>query len=119
MAKQVDSLKVNERLYRQIAKVLDDLEQRGDELTIRDRIAALVAVGRIQTIFVSLRKEHQDDGNAGSAVRKYSGAFTAKAPNATRSRKKAAGRTKTRPEPDTDELRDSIWGDDDADDLAS
>jgi len=106
MAKPVDSLKVNERLYRQIAKVLDDLEQRGDELSIRDRIAALVAVGRIQTIFVSLRKEHQDDDNAGSAVRKYSGAFAGKsAAHGTRKRKAASRAASAEPDP--------IWDDDD------
>ena len=117
MAKPVDSLKVNERLYRQIAKVLDDLEQRGDELTIRDRIAALVAVGRIQTIFASLRKEHQEDDNAGSAVRKYSGAFAAKAKNGTSSRKKATRRSSD-DEDNYNPGADVSWDDGDSDDAA-
>ena len=109
MTKNADTLKVNERLYRQIAKVLDDLEQRGDELTIRDRIAALVAVGRIQTIFVGLRKEHQEDDNAGSAVRKYSGAFAQ--PKAAHGAGKRAKATRSaKPAPDPIEID---WDDDD------
>jgi hypothetical protein len=110
MAKPIDALKVNERLYRQIAKVLDDLEQRGDELTIRDRIAALVAVGRIQTIFVSLRKEHQEDDNAGAAVRKYAGAFKAKAAHGVGRRKKATRSAARASEQPDDPIQ---WDDDD------
>lgn len=92
--KPLDPLNVNERLYRQVAALLDQLEKERD-LGLRERIAALVAVGRIQTIFVALRKEGAHDGPAaGSAVRKYASAF---ASHAGGRRKKGAGR----PQPDT------------------
>lgn len=108
--KDLDPLRVNSRLYKQIAKVLDDLEHHSDELTMRDRIAALTAVARIQTVFVGLRKEHKDDDNAGSAVRKYAGAFAAK--NASR-RRAATARAAVEPEPEQFD-----WGDDDGGDAA-
>ena len=76
--KPVDRLNVNARLYNQIAKLLDDLEEQDaeDPLDIKTRIAALIAIGRIQTVFVGLRKENRDGGpGAGSAVRKYARAF--------------------------------------------
>ena len=77
--KPVDRLNVNARLYNQIAKLLDDLEEQDaeDPLDIKVRIAALIAIGRIQKMFMDLRKEHLDGDprTAGSAVRKYSRAF--------------------------------------------
>jgi hypothetical protein len=82
-----DPLNVNARLYRQISKLLDDLEKKPkydddgnitDGVTTRERIAGLVAIARIQTVFVGLRKEIAGGrGSAGSAVRKYSKAFDA------------------------------------------
>jgi hypothetical protein len=89
MTKQnADPLNVNARLYRQVSKLLDDLEappvKRGrgkdakeeDAVTMRERIAALTAIARIQTIFIQLRAEdNPDERRAGSAVRRYSGAF--------------------------------------------
>jgi hypothetical protein len=110
MAKIFDPLDVNGRLYRQIGKLLSQLEE-AEDLGIRDRIAALVAVGRIQTIFVGLRKENQGDPDAGSAVRKYSGVF--KTDHATGGRKKATGTTAPKPTPDIDP-----WSDDDDDPAA-
>jgi hypothetical protein len=72
-----DPLKINERLYKQIGKLLDDLEgdDRDDVMTTPQRIQALIAVGRILTIFASLKKADYDYGNTGSAVRKYAAAF--------------------------------------------
>ena len=72
-----DPLKINERLYKQIGKLLDDLESqdRDEVMTTPQRISALIAVGRILTIFASLKKQDYDYGNTGSAVRKYAAAF--------------------------------------------
>src|SRR5580698_442366 len=44
-------------------------------MTTPQRISALIAVGRILTIFATLRKSDFDYGNSGSAVRKYAAAF--------------------------------------------
>lgn len=73
-----DPLKINERLYKQIGKLLDDLEREDREeiMTTPQRISALIAVGRILTIFAALRKGDYDYGNTGSAVRKYAAAFS-------------------------------------------
>lgn len=88
-----DPRAVNSRLYEQIARLLDELEDAdvNQKLDIKERIAAIIAIGRIQTIFVGLRKENRDGPtrSSGSAVRKYSKAFTA---NAGRGRKTTAGR---------------------------
>ena len=72
-----DPLKINERLYKQIGKLLDDLESqdRDEVMTTPQRISALIAVGRILTIFATLKKQDYDYGNTGSAVRKYAAAF--------------------------------------------
>lgn len=77
--RELDPLQVNNRLYRQLSVLLTQLEE-GDEDTVsmRERIMALATIARIQAVFVGLRKEHQDDGSAGSAVRKYASAFQAK-----------------------------------------
>lgn len=87
----LDALDVNGRLYRQISKLLDQLDE-GDEgaepITIRERIAALVAIGRIQVMFMGLRKEDRGDSSGGTKVRKYSTAF--QAANANRRGKTAA-----------------------------
>jgi hypothetical protein len=75
-----DPLQINSRLYAQIGKLLDDLEAKDvkNNLDIKERIAALIAIGRIQTIFVGLRKENISGTGSGSAVRKYSRAFAKK-----------------------------------------
>ena len=75
--KSTDPLNINDRLYKQIGRLLDDLESddRDDVMTTPQRISALIAVGRILTIFASLRKGDYDYGNSGSAVRKYAAAF--------------------------------------------
>lgn len=86
-----DPLSVNSRLYNQIGKLLDDLEaaDRDDRMTMPQRISALIAIGRIQTIFQGLRKGDHD-GSAGSTARKYAAAFAK--PNAT-----GRGRAASRP----------------------
>lgn len=76
-SKPTDPLDINGRLYAQIGRLLDDLEadDRDDRMTTPQRISALIAVGRILTIFAALRKGDFDYGNSGSAVRKYAAAF--------------------------------------------
>jgi hypothetical protein len=74
----LDPLNVNERLYRQIARLLDQLETEDAEggITIPQRINALIAVGRVQIMFANLRKAAANEsGDPGSEVRKYSAAF--------------------------------------------
>ena len=76
----LDPKSINQRLYDQVDVLLKQLERGGDEIvTLKERIAALIAIGRVQIMFVGLRKEKFDDdaGRAGSAVRKYAGAFAA------------------------------------------
>lgn len=78
MAHDLDPLNVNQRLYRQIARLLDDLEKADTEegITIPQRINALIAVGRVQIMFANLRKAAANEsGDPGSEVRKYTQAF--------------------------------------------
>lgn len=71
-----DPLNVNARLYQQISVLLEQMEDKNADkkLTIRERIAALTAIGRIQVLFVGLRKERSSVGS-GASVKKYTGAF--------------------------------------------
>ena len=75
--KSGDPLDINGRLYNQIGKLIDDLESadRDEVMTTPQRIQALIAVGRVLTIFAALKKSDYDYGNSGSAVRKYAAAF--------------------------------------------
>lgn len=77
-ANAADPLDINVRLYRQVAALLDDLEAADleERMTIPQRISALIAIGRIQIMFNTLRKGAFDAGYAGSAVRKYATAFS-------------------------------------------
>lgn len=120
-----DPLAVNPRLYRQLARLLDDMEQGDDAnlreklegllndkratdatlrpriealledagvgLTTRERIAALTAIARVQTVFAALRG-HADEPERGAAVRKYSAAFQRPAADAGH-RRKASSRS--------------------------
>jgi hypothetical protein len=83
-----DPLQINARLYRQVSRLLDDLEAppvkkgRGkdaeevEKVTVRERIAALTAIARIQQAFIVLRAEESgNERKSGSAVRKYASAF--------------------------------------------
>jgi hypothetical protein len=107
MTENLDPKNINGRLYDQISKLLDQLESKN--VTLRERVAALIAVGRVQTIFMGLRKERRDPDLAGSKVRQYSGQFAA---NAARQRGSAA---RPAPEPADDEWTD-IESDDEPDD---
>jgi hypothetical protein len=88
----LDPENINGRLYKQVAALLTQLEA-GEHITIKERIAALVAIGRIQTIFVGLRKEKNADESAGSTVRKYATAFKN---DAGRGKKRARGGSRAR-----------------------
>jgi hypothetical protein len=104
-----DQHNINERLARQVSKLLEQLEQ-GEHITLRERFQSLMAIARIQYVFVTLRKEKFDEPAAGASVRKYQTAFSK---NDARGRKKIARsavavRPEHEPEPD--------WVSDDSDD---
>lgn len=64
-------------MYRQVAKLLDQLEAQDvleDGVTVPQRISALIATGRIMKMMQDLRKGNFNYG-AGSAIDKYSAAF--------------------------------------------
>ena len=106
--KVADPLKINERLYKQISELLKDVEDRGEDITMRERVAALIAIGRVQTIFIALRKEHKDSPDAGATVRKYSGAFAAKNANARRAKNARAAAVAVAHDPDDDAIDDAL-----------
>jgi len=76
--KNLDPQNISSRLYNQVGVLLDQLEG-GTGVTIKERYMALAAIARIQAIFQAIRiKDGKDDEPAtGSAVRKYSTAFSA------------------------------------------
>lgn len=103
-----DPLQVKARLYTQIGELLHQLEGATDEpITVRERIAALVAIGRLQDLLIEKGKD--EDDVAGSAVRKYESAF--RKTNGVGGRKKISRSTAG----DKLELEsDSGWSDDDS-----
>ena len=106
---RTDSLNINARLYRQVGEMLTQLEE-GEHITLKERIAALIAIGRIQVIFMGLRKEKVEDNVvAGSKVRKYAAGF--KAHDASR-RKTASGHS-IEPDDDDNTLSVILGGSDD------
>jgi hypothetical protein len=72
-----DPLDVNHRLYLQLGRLLDDMERLDAEetMTFPQRVAAMIAIGRVQKMFADLRKADFNAG--GSEIRKYAAAFTA------------------------------------------
>ena len=78
-----DPEQVNQRLYKQVSVLLRQLEDDDPDegmITIRERIAGLIAIGRIQQLFITMRKATGDVG-AGSTVKKFAAAFSS--PDAT------------------------------------
>jgi len=71
-----DPDQVNQRLYKQVSALLQQLEEKDSrsKVTMRERIAALIAVGRIQQLFIAMRKASGDVGS-GSTVKKYTATF--------------------------------------------
>ena len=101
----LDPKSINSRLYNQVDAMLEALEDPEAHITLKERIAALIAIGRIQVIFMGLRKEKLDDNaGAGSAVRKYAGAFKADDPR----ERKTRPRPGPSPNADDDDLSDLI-----------
>jgi len=101
-----DPLDLNTRLYHHISKLLDELNSDdAGPITLRERIAAIIAIGRLQVMFMSLRKETTDDHASGSTVRKYTTAFK----DGSRGRKAITGPS---PEPEPD-IADLLGSDDD------
>jgi len=82
---------VNDRLAAQIDLLLDDLESNTLDITFPQRLSALVAIGRIQTIFLTLRIKEPQGGGTGTSVRKFAEAF-AKPPTDAGRRGKAKPR---------------------------
>jgi hypothetical protein len=110
---------VNKRLYMQVSALLTQLEERESraKITMRERIAALIAVGRLQQVFAALRKANPHDPNRGSQVRKYASAFE---PDAARRRKADAGSSERAESEPVDWFdRDDVAPDDVTDDFDS
>ena len=106
---ELDPLNINGRLYKQIGKLLDDMEaaDRDEKMTMPQRINALIAVGRVQTIFSNLRKASADDPERqGASVRKYAEAFSANAAN-----RRAPGARPTEPDDPAGEIGDELGPD--------
>ena len=113
ISRPVDPHNINARLQNQVAQLLTQLEE-GEHITLRERVQALVAIGRVQIMFVGLRKEKADEPDRGSAVRKYASAFAA---NDARRRKAGAGSLEAVRAEDA-EIAAAFGGDDDGDDAA-
>lgn len=107
MASNLDPLNVNVRLYNQVSEILHELEH-GPNITLKERITALVAIGRIQVLFTTLRKERISDPGTGSTIRKYAAAFKA---NDARGRKKIAGAVAALAVADESESAIDDWSD--------
>jgi len=88
-----DPLDIRPRLYRQLGKLLDDMEaaDRDETMTFPQRLNAMLALGRVLVMFSGLRKADADLGGTdpGSKARAYSAAF--KAPYGARRRTSGAG----------------------------
>ena len=92
-----DYLNLNQRLYEQVSRLLKDLEE-DTEVTIRERIAALIAIGRVQYMCSTMRTR-DDEPEPGSKVAAYGSAFRAKT-NVARARKGNSRPTIVPPPPD-------------------
>jgi hypothetical protein len=88
-----DPLDIKPRLYRQLGRLLDDMESadRDDTMTFPQRINSLIAVGRVLVMFSGLRKAEMAFGgaNPGSKVQRYAAAFAA--PDGARQRAPGPG----------------------------
>lgn len=104
-----DPLTINQRLYHQISELLHQLEDNPD-IDVKTRYMALMAIARMQAVFVALRKEKIDEPNRGSAVRKYAGAFKT---NGASGRKAITRQPEPEPDDDNTSLDSIIDGSDD------
>ena len=105
-----DPLDLNWRLYKQLGRLLDDMEaaDRDDTMTFPQRISAMIAVGRVQKMFQDLRKGDFSVG-AGTAIDKYAAAFAAT--DATGGRKPNTGSASDAFEFDSPEPGDPDYSD--------
>jgi hypothetical protein len=110
---RMDPQNVNARLYRQLTILLDQMERQELTMTFSQRLSALIAVGRIQIMFMSLRKEGKDD-DAGTAARAAAEAFRANAAG----RRTAVPRSNRRDSAADASLLAAISGDEDDDESA-
>jgi hypothetical protein len=73
-----DPFDIDHRLQRQAHELLIQMEgSDGYEVTLRERIAALIAIGRIRDR--EIKRAANDDSERGTTVRKYAEAFSANA----------------------------------------
>jgi hypothetical protein len=93
-----DPKDINGRLYDAISNLLDKFE----EMTVREQVAVVSAIARIQVQFPKIR-ETSGDSRRGAVVRQYTQAFKA---NAGR-RRKSAPRS-TIPDDDLDDGFDEL-----------
>jgi hypothetical protein len=107
MTKDSDPLDINQRLYKQLGKLLDDMEKAdADEtMTFPQRISALIAVGRVQKMFVDLRKGEFDVGR-GTAIDRYATAFAST--DAARRGEDNTGFGRSGSSRDEDDIRDEL-----------
>jgi hypothetical protein len=106
----LDPKNINSRIYAQLDKLLSKLEG-SEHVTIKELTAALLVATRIQYVFVGIRKEKSGDDDAGSAVRRYSGAFKNK--NDAGGGKKGRGRAQPAAKPEPDDWFEHAGDDDD------
>lgn len=81
---QADPKNVNGRLYDAISILLDNFE----DMTVREQVATVAAIARIQVLFIKLREERDEPKSEpardGIEVKRFAKAFAA---NANRRRK--------------------------------
>lgn len=106
---KADTYNIRPRLLRQVSVLLTQLED-GEHITLRERVQALVAIGRMEQIFVALKKAEPDESDRGTAVRKYETVFS----NAAGRRKAVAGSARPAADPEPDDS----WFEPDDDDTA-
>lgn len=79
-----DPKNLNGRLYDAMCDLLDEW---GD-MDVREKVATIAAIARIQVQFIKIREDHHVPGASGTAVKRYEKAFAA---NAARKRGKVTG----------------------------
>ena len=80
----LDPKNLNGRLYDAMSTLLDNFE----EMSVREQVATIAAIARIQVMLIKIREDNFDPATSGTAVKRYEKAFAA---NATRRRKAVIG----------------------------
>jgi hypothetical protein len=77
IAEQADPKNVNGRLYDAMSTLLDSFH----DMNVREQVATIAAIARIQVAFIKLRDESYGSGAiySGTAVKRYEKAFAANA----------------------------------------